>query len=96
MSAPSISAPARPRAGIEMSAMLEITGLDADACAPVFAPAAGHTTWTASTAAGVVGIKWGPGDEQAHGGDPPLKVGSTVEEWVDAAGVHHAGITRVK
>ena len=61
----------------------------------------GKTTYTATTDHAKCGIVWGPGDEQAHGegGDPPrppLKVGSTVTEWVDANGIHHAVISRVE
>ncbi|HKX46214.1 MAG TPA: hypothetical protein VJP77_05890 [Planctomycetota bacterium] len=74
----------------------EITGLDSEKFSSSTDPTTGHTTWTATTADGVVGIKWGPGDEQSHGGDPPLKVGSTIEEWTGADGKHHAVITRVK
>lgn len=62
---------------------------------------AGHTVWTATDDGGLVGIGWGKDDSQTHGADPsepaqpPLKAGSTVEEWVDAQGKHHAVIRRV-
>ena len=63
--------------------------------------AAGHTVWTATNDTGLVQIGWGKDDSQGHGTDPakpaqpPLKTGSTVEEWVDANGIHHAVIRRV-
>lgn len=83
------------------SGFREINGLDTEHFAHSVNPA-GHDVWTATDDAGLVQIGWGKDDAQPHGADPgppvspPLKTGSTVEEWVDAAGKRHAVITRVK
>lgn len=83
------------------SGFREISGLDSDRFEETV-NAEGHTVWTAKDDAGLVGIGWGKDDCQFHGADPqnpgqpPLKTGSTVEEWTDAAGKRHAIIRRVK
>lgn len=79
----------------------EVNGLDSDHFSHAVNPE-GHAVWTATDDAGLVQIGWAKDDTQSHGTDPlkpsqpPLKTGSTVEEWVDANGIHHAVITRIK
>lgn len=83
------------------SGFREINGLDSDHFTSATNPE-GHTVWTASNDTGLVGISFARDDAQSHGTDPdkpaqpPLKTGSTVEEWVDSNGIRHAVITRVK
>lgn len=83
------------------SGFREISGLDSDHFAHSV-NADGHDVWTATDDAGLVGIGWGKDDAQFHGAQPgpppspPLKAGSTVEEWTDANGKRHAIIRRVK
>jgi hypothetical protein len=80
------------------SGFREITGLDSDNFTSAADPDhPGGTIWTAQNNNAACGIKWGPGDEQAHGGDPPLKTGSRVREWIGTDGkTRHCEIERVK
>lgn len=86
---------------IKKSGFREINGLDSDHFSHSV-NADGHDVWTATDDAGLVGIGWGKDDAQLHGADPgpppapPLKAGSTVEEWIGPDGRRHATITRVK
>lgn len=83
------------------SGFREITGLDSDFWEKIPDPDhPGGTKWTSKADTASFGIKWSKLDEQIHGDptDPtkPMKVGSVVKEWVDANGIRHAEIERIK
>lgn len=60
-------------------------------------PVSLRTTWTSLNNNAKAVVAWGPSDTQTHG-EPgkEMKPGSTIVEWTDANGIHHAEIERVE